>query len=315
VIKTILLIFIIFSSNVSFADDSCAYFKYCGSASAVKSSSSQSSPSMNPSNVARIKGLGLETLYQKNNPLAFSIVTGTGKIGGALISSTLENSFFGNRSLELDTDYFYRLIDKKRYRNKKISAALGIKISEKKNFDLDIGFTFKRNPDVRKINPGFGFSTRIGFMSLGAHVFKDDVKLNLQNYTSPYSYQLYSSMYNSATYEESFLVKSLTMGFKIKSFTLDIGYIQTKYDFYPEDTNILIYSGAYNFKKLLLSASFRKEQSSNLVLINDQAVIQRDKKNYAYGLQYIISKHFMLGVGYNNFLLNEYSATFTVFLN
>ena len=66
-------------------DDSCAYFKYCGGANPTNTSSSTTSSSMNPSNIARIKGLGLETLIQQNNPLGFSLVTGTGNVGAALV--------------------------------------------------------------------------------------------------------------------------------------------------------------------------------------------------------------------------------------
>jgi hypothetical protein len=110
-VKLIITLFILSTNFVFAADDECAYFKFCGgtSSSPAKQASSASTKSLlNPSNLAKIKGLGIETLYMTHNPLAFSVVTGNGRVGGALISPTLENSFFGNRSLELDEDYYYR---------------------------------------------------------------------------------------------------------------------------------------------------------------------------------------------------------------
>jgi hypothetical protein len=39
-------------------------------------------------------GAGLEAIAQPSNPVRFSMTSGTGKMGGALIAGPLDNSFF-----------------------------------------------------------------------------------------------------------------------------------------------------------------------------------------------------------------------------
>lgn len=313
--KSLLVLLFLSTTPVLAADDSCAYFKYCGGANPTNTSSSTTSPSINPSNIARIKGLGLETLIQQNNPLGFSLVTGTGNVGAALVSSSSENSFFGNRSLELDADYYFRYRDKVRYQNKKLSFAFGAKILDRNNIDLDVGISLKRHSQLKKINPGVAFSLKFPWLTFGAHIFKDDVKLELQDYRNPYTGFLYSETYNSTTYQENYLVTALTMGLKIQKLTFDIGYLQTRYKFYNEDTTVMIYSLGYTIKNLHINAALRSEISPNLAVKDEYMIIEKNKKFSFLGLEYMLFKQLMLGVGYNTFLMNEYSATVTIFLN
>ena len=42
--------------------------------------------------------------------------------------------------------------------------------------------------------------------------------------------------------------------------------------------------------------------------------IERTKKDFYTGFQYMFNKHVVAGLGYNNFLLNEWSMTLTLFL-
>lgn len=313
-----LITLLFLSTNTAFAaDDECAYFKFCGSAAPTKSTSSSSSrsASLNPSNIARVKGLGVETLLQDNNDPAFTFVTGTGNVGGALISSSGENSFFGNRSLELDDEYYVRYTEKKRYTNNKLSAALGAKLYDKRKMTFDLGISLKRNKFIKKINPGVGFTAGYKNFTFGAHIYKDDVRLNLSNTFDYYSGQSNVLKYNSFTYDEYYTVKTATIGLKIENLTFDIGYLSTRYKFYNIDTNILIYTLGYNFKKLYLTAAYRSESSANRYFENDTLIEKNNKTFYHYGAQLIVFKHLMLGVGYNTFMMNEVSATVTVFIN
>jgi hypothetical protein len=297
------------------SDDLCEYFKYCGGASPKKSVNSSTAASINPSNIARIKGLGFESLLQSNNPPGFTFVTGNGRVGGALISPTLENSFFGVRSLEIDDLFLERFLVNKRYLNKKINLALGIKVVEKRSYGIDIGLSLKRNPDIQKLNPGFGFSTKLGFLNFGAYVFKDDVKLDFLQYVNPYTGVAYQTTYNSPTYQETYLVKTFTVGTKVKNYSLDVGYIQTKYKFYDDETKIMIYSAAINYGNFLFNLAHRVEHSPNLLIELNMLKIQKDKSYNYLGVQYMAMKNLMLGLGYNTFLMDEISATVTIFLN
>lgn len=305
---------LISSSNAE--DEICGYFKYCGGASqsaARSMPSTSSSTAFNPSNVARIKGLGFEMLYQPNNPLGFSVVTGTGQVGAALVSSSMENSFFGNRTIEIDDVYLYRRIEKKRYKSKKINFAAGTRVIKKKNYALDLGLSLKRNPEIKKINPGFGISGNIYFLHFGMSIYKDDVKVALGNYINRQNGILYSSLYNSTDYQEDFIVRSYSIGTKIKNLTLDVGFISTQYNFYEDVTDIVIYSAAFNYNRLLFNLAYRHEQSSNMKEYQDGLIFDRNKKEYYGGIQYLINKRLTVGVAYNHFLVRDISTTLTLF--
>lgn len=312
------LILLIFSTNLTFAaDDECSYFKFCGSAAPAKSASSSSSrsASLNPSNIARVKGLGIETLLQKNNDPAFTFVTGTGNVGAALVSSSGENSFFGNRSIELDEEYIVRYTEKKRYVNNKFSVALGANLYNKKNLTFDLGISLKRNKFIKKINPGVGFSLGYKNITFGAHIYKDDVRLNLFNTFDFHSGVPNEIKYNSLTYDEVYNVKTANIGIQLASLTFDVGYLSTRYNYYNSDTNIIIYSLGYNFKKIYLTAAYRTESSANRFVENNRLIEKIDKTFIHYGAQVILFKHLMLGVGYNTFMMNEISGTVTLFIN
>ncbi|MBC7714516.1 MAG: hypothetical protein H7177_14315 [Rhizobacter sp.] len=313
------LIILLLSTTFAYAeDDQCAYFKYCGSASTTKKSTNTStSASINPSNIAKIKGLGFETLFQANNPLGFSLVTGNGKVGAAFISSSLDNSFFGVRSLEIDEVYQQRYNDGKRYKNNKLSFGFGANVIKKTNVDLDIGLSIKRNSLIKTINPGAGFSLRLGIFTIGSYIFKDDVKVDLGSYLNPYNGTPYAIIWQSPTYQENYLVKTFTTGLKIKSFSIDAAMIETKYKFYSDDTKIMIYTLAWNKDKWMFNYAIRKEHSPNAAIDpkSKYLYVSPEKSFNYFGVQYMATKNFMLGMGYNTFLLNEVSATVTIFLN
>ena len=313
-IKYILILFSFIS--ISRADeDLCKYFKYCGGSSRASSQSlpsSSSAANLNPSNISSVKGFGIETIYQPKNPLSYDIVTGDGKIG-ALVSPTLENSFFGNRSIEIDQVYYDRRRDKIQYKNKKFNLAVGANLVNKSKVGLDFGLSVKRNPDIKKLNWGVGLSARLSFLNFGAYVYQDDQKVDLQNYINPYTYIPYSIMHNSYSYQEKFLVKTFTVGAKIKNLTLDYGIIQTRYKFYTEDTHISLFSSSLSVKKLLFSLAIRKEESPNLLFTNIMLVVSRKKSATYYGLDYLLNSSIVAGMQYNYYLLNEWSAKLTIF--
>lgn len=286
--------------------DICNYFKNCGNASQSSTSKSQpstsSSTNFNPSNIANVKGLGLETLFQPNNPLGFNLISGNGKIGGALLSPLAENSFFGNRSIEDDSKYLLRRIEKKRYSSKKINLAIGTKLISKKHFAFDIGVSLKRNPDIKKINPGVGVSARLWILNFGANIYRDDTKIEFDTPEGP------------VNYSETFTAKTFSVGTQIKNLSLDAGMFKTKYAFYPNETLIYIYSSAYNYKKFLFNLAYRQEYSDNMKENMGVLTHDRVKIDYYGGIQYLWSRHLTTGVAYNNFLVKDISFTLTLFL-
>lgn len=315
-----LLLIILKTLTFSYADDEeiCKYFKYCGSngprASAKSLPSASIASSFNPGNISKVKGIGLETIYLPSNPLGYSLVTGNGKLGGALISSSGENSFFGNRSIEIDELYLQRRIEDQRYRNKKLHIAAGFAILDKRDFGLELGLSAKRNPDIKKINPGVALSGRFHFLNFGYYTYKDDIKLDIGGFINPYNGQLYSNYYGADTYQESFNVRTLTFGTKIKKLAIDVGIIKTKYDFYEKETSVRIISASIMQDKFLFNLAYRTEESDNLKEKDGYLFIERNKNDVYGGVQYFINKHFIIGLSYNNFLLNEVSGNLTLFL-
>ena len=309
-------IILFFISGVVFAEeDVCKYLKYCrgstrGSSQSLPSSSSAGN--LNPSNISSVKGFGIETIYQPNNPLSFDIVTGNGKIG-ALISPSLENSFFGNRSIEIDDLFLIRRNNKTQYKNNKINLGIGLNLIDKKNIALGVGYSVKRNPDIKKLNSGVGASIKLFILNFGAYIYQDDVKINLGNYINPYTYTNYSTIYGSSSYQEKFSVKTFTAGATISNLSLDFGVIKTKYNFYTDNTLIYLYSGSYSFKSFLFNYAIRKENSSNLDVINGSLTKVRNKTENYYSAEYLMNHTIVMGLHYNYFLLQELSASLTFF--
>lgn len=319
IIKLLFLIPLFFSYSLLADDSLCKFFKYCGGGGSGSSrSSAQSLPSsgsaagINPSNISKVKGLGLESIYQAHNHLLFNIVTGNGKLG-ALVSPNQENSFFGNRSIEIDEQYLFRRMNKIQYDNKKLNFALGYNIREKKNVSLDIGLSIKRNPDIKKLNLGLGVSGKFSIFNLGIYTYADDIRFGLGNYVNPYTGVAYSTYYNSSIYSESFTVTTFTSGINLGQFTFDFGVIKTKYAFYPEATQVNLYSASYNYKKFLFNFARRMEHSSNQEMFEGQLRVNRSKFEDYYGIQFLANKHLLLGVAYNQFLLHEFSGALTLF--
>jgi hypothetical protein len=269
---------------------------------------------LNPSNVSYDRGFGIEGLVQANNPAFFSIVSGTGRMGGALISGALDNSFFGNRTPELDEDFLSRNKNDKQYRNKKLSLSLGGKVISQRKVGLDLGFIFKRHNEVKRINPGAGLSGRIYFLHFGASMYKDDYFLDLQRTFDSGSGLPYSTILGKNSLQESFQVTTYTVGTRIKNLSLDVANIRSKLDYYNEATSILIYSAAFNFNNFLLNVAFRKEHSGAPAYESNSLKTKTDKSDAFYALQYSLNRHFIFGVNYNFFLLKELSLSATIFI-
>lgn len=317
-IKFIFLLLILLNKSLA-EDRNCDFFKYCGGNSGNSRASAQSLPSsssaanLNPSNISQVRGLGLETTYQAGNPLAFGLVTGNGKVG-ALLSPSEENSFFGNRPIEMDSDYYSRRLNEKQYKNKKLNLALGLNLIGKENFGLDVGVSAKRNPEIKKINPGIGVAARLSIFTVGAYIYNDDVKVTFGNNVNLDNSIPYSVLYNDPTYQEKFQVKTIAGGMRIFNLLVDAAVMKTKYKLYADETEVRIFSASYTIRKFSFNYAQRLENSANADFVNEMLVEKREKKEIYAGFQFLINKHFMVGMAYNNYLLHEISGSLTIFL-
>lgn len=271
------------------------------------------STNLNPATVNIDKGFGVEAIYQKKNPLLFSLASGTGKIGAILISSNIENTFFGNRIVELDGAYLERQLDDQQFKSKKTTFATAASLFKKKNFGLDAGVILKRHSEIKKINPGFGLSGRVGFLTLGASVYQDDFILYQEDVLKYFTGTGYENAVTGESYTERFTVTSYTGGVRFKALSLDGAIIRTKYKFHDEETVIRLLSASVTYKNLLLNVA-RRTESSPFPKFKDDQLVQKENEESAYGgIQVSLNRHIILGVQYNYFLLNEFSLSGTVF--
>lgn len=286
---------------------------YCPGASS-KSSGGKSLPSaiisgsLNPSTLSKIKGFGVEAVFQPDNGPGYGIVTGTGKVG-ALVSSSQENTFFGNRSIELDFDTYNRYEDDKRYKNNKYSMAAGFGVVSGKNLALDLGVSGIYNKDTSRLNPGIGITGNLYVLTFGYTIYRDDTKITFNDQIDPRTGVPYYILFNSPTYEETFTGQAFMLGLKLGDVFFDYSIIKTKYDFYQEDTQIKILSGSYGYKKFLFNLAYRQEQSPNFKYEDHMMIDEREKNDLYFGMQYSAFKHVLLGAAYNRFLLKDVSAS------
>lgn len=250
---------------------------------------------LNPATVSFDRGLGLEVIHQSGNPLVFSLASGTGKIGGALISSSLENTFFGNRIYETSDDYFRRNEEKKQYKTNKTNLALGAKLIRKKNMALDVGLILKRHSEIKKINPGVGLSGRLGPITLGASVYQDDFYIKVIDYS------------------EKFSVATYSVGTKYRNFSIDAGVIKTRYERDEMDTTINLYAGSFVYRNFMFNLAYRNEISPTVKYIDGKLEEKKSTGDYFAGIQTSLGRHLIVGINYNYFLLRETSLSGTIF--
>jgi len=294
--------------------DSCS-----GVTKQIRRSSSGSLPSpstaanLNPANVSYDRGFGIEFIYQPNNPVNLNISTGTGKLGGALISQSFENSFFGNRVLELDDELLQRTQEKEQYKSQKLGIAIGGKLFRKKHAALDAGILLKRHNIIKKINPGVGVSGRLGPLHFGASVYQDDLYLDLVGHNDPTSGIPYTLIFGSDSHTEKFTVQTYSVGTTIKNLVLDAGVISTNYEFTDESSKIHLYSASLFIDKFLVNFAIRNEITPFTKVINGELTYQHSQNELFGGVQYSFGKHLILGMSYNFFLLHEISVNGTLF--
>jgi len=293
-----------------------------GATRLVRRSSAQSMPSsstaaqFNPANVSHDRGWGAEVMYQPSNTPSLSFVTGTGKAGAALVSSQIENAFFGNHVLELEPDYLERRLDKSQYESQKYTLAGGASLWKNKWFALDLGVMGKYHQELKQLNPGIGISGRLWTFTFGASTYRDDVFLDLRGKLYPESTTAYSDIYNSDTYSERFNVQNYFVGAHYKKVFFDAGVIKTRYRFYGRnngDVMIHLYSLAGIWGKFLFNVAYRHERSPQMRFDGEELVADKRKNETYGGIQYSFNQHFIVGLHYNYYLLRELAVSTTLF--
>lgn len=274
---------------------------------------SATSASLNPATVSFDKGFGVEVIHLDGNPLQFSLAGGTGKVGAALISTSVENGFFGNRTVELDGVYGRRNDRKKIYRSEKLTLAGAFKLFRRKSFSLDLGLIAKRHSEIKKINPGAGLSASLGPLTLGASVYQDDFQLKLTDFISYPIGTPYDLVFTDDTYEERFTVTTYTAGLRFWACSIDGGILRTKYKEYRDPSTVQLIAASCIYRRFRAMIATRRDESNALKFVNNELTDDEKQTSTFWGAQASVGKHFIFGVSYNYFLLREISLNGTVF--
>ncbi len=275
---------------------------------------SSTASNLNPANTSFDKGLGVEALGQANNPILYGLISGTGKMGGALISGSPDNGFFGNRVPELPEEITKRTEEKHQFKNQKLTLALAGKLVSQKNLGLDAGLILKRHSELKKVNYGLGISGRIWLLHFGASAYQDDFFIDYTRTIRDGTGSTYAQLYEEDSASERFVVTTYTVGTRFSNFAVDYGLIKSKLDFYGTPTDIALLSASVYYKDLLLSFASRKETSAQTIFVEGELDRAKEKSATYLGLQYSLNQHMIMGANYNYFLLKELSLTLTLFI-
>ncbi len=275
---------------------------------------SSTASNLNPANTSFDKGLGVEALAQANNSVLYGLISGTGKMGGALISGSPDNGFFGNRVPELQEAIAERTENNHQFKNRKLTLALAGKLFSHKNFGLDGGLILKRHSDLKKVNYGGGISGRIWLLHFGASAYQDDFFIDLTRTIETHSGLSYAELSGDLSVSERFLVTTYTIGTRIRNFAIDYGVIKSKLDFYGSPTDIALLSASIYYKDWLFSFASRTETSAQPIFVEGELDPAKEKSATYLGLQYSLNRHMIMGLNYNYFLLNELALTLTLFI-
>lgn len=259
---------------------------------------------INPSAVPTDKGYGIEAIYFDRDT-DLSLIRGNGRMGAALSPSNSEETFFGSPGFELPEDLFKRKEEKDKFSSQKMTLAAAFDIADRKGnsfrrYALKLGAMTKYNKLTGNVTPGGGLQAVWGPLTAGYSLYSDQSELNFGGGFTQ------TIKYNVQTYNMGLYLTSLILNYShLRLETEDKTYLAT----------VRLYTASLSLGKFIFTASQRIEDSP-APYYNYQTRELEDKKiKYEYfgGIQYSLSKNFLLGALYNYFLLREYSISGTLF--
>jgi hypothetical protein len=298
----------LFFSVPAFAefDMECFLKGNCHSArSSASNPSVGSQVKINPSAVPTEAGFGIEGILFKDQ-VDVALVRGLGRVGAAISPSNSEETFFGPPGFETNQDYLERNIESTKFPNQKYTLATAVSLAQKDGSDLNsyslkLGLMGKYNKYTQNISPGGGLSGFLGPFTFGVSYYKDEeqMSLDLEEEFRPPALE-----YNVQTY---------SLGLFLHSVILDYSYLRLTLD--QDVSEVNLYTGSLLVSRFIVTVSKRIERSGrpsyNRLTKSLEYVETKDR--YFGGVQYSINKHFLFGVLYNYYLLDELAVMGTVF--
>jgi hypothetical protein len=308
-----LLFLISIAYQLSKAESSleCYTFIGCGSG---RSNSVSSNPStsnqirINPSAVPTEKSIGLEGIYF-NKDTDLSLVQGLGRVGAAISPSNSEETFFGPPGFEIPSETLTRKQNSEKYPSQKINLAAAFDVIKKKgsglkSYGLKLGAIGKYNKFTNQVHPGAGLTAVLGPFLAGASFYNDETQLDYTQY----------GLIPSKVVTE-YQVQTYSAGISLSSLLVDYSVLRLEEKETKEVSTVRVTTASLLVKKLILTASRRIEESERDAYnySTETMEVKKIKEEYFGGIQYNLTRNFMLGALYNYYLLREYSATATLF--
>jgi len=301
------LTFILFSRAYG-EYDPCKYIKLpsCGNRFSINkttgsSQSTSGSAFSVPSSMADIKGFGVEGIIWDG--VEASIISGNGKVGAGVSSSTTDDTFFGNTAKEYTQDYQDRLTNEEggRYKFDKLSLGLATKLfrGKKKFVSLNAGIVSKYIDSTSNWHFGGSLSASVGPLNLGYSLFKDEGQaenLDALGKRDPLE----------------FTVETFSVGLNLPYISFDY----TLFDNRLSDKNrVEIYSSGFFFYKWMVSYGRRVETSNRQKYDFEEKTFTTVERNWSsfFGVQYRTSRKWVFGAMANYYLNNELSFVVTGF--
>jgi hypothetical protein len=273
--------------------------------------SSASNPSVgsqvkiNPSAVPTEAGFGIEGILFKDQ-VDVALVRGLGRVGAAISPANSEETFFGPPGFEDPQDYLERNIEATKFPSQKYTLATAFSLAQKDGSDLNsysfkLGLMGKYNKYTKNVSPGGGLSGVLGPVTFGVSYYKDEeqMEVDLDETLRPPPLE-----YNVQTYN---------IGLFLHSVILDYSYLRLTLD--QDISEVNLYTGSLLVSRFIFTVSKRIERSGRPSYNRDTKSLEfkETKDRYFGGAQYSINKHFLVGVLYNYYLLDELAVMGTVF--
>ncbi|NUN07175.1 MAG: hypothetical protein HUU57_15625 [Bdellovibrio sp.] len=259
---------------------------------------------INPSAVPTDKGYGVEAIYYDSSA-DLSLIRGNGRMGAALSPSNSEQTFFGAPGFELPEDLYERKYDKEKYQSQKVTLAAAMDIAEKKGsglrrYSLKAGAMAKYNKDTTTITPGAGLQAVWGPLTAGYSMYDDESRLN----------------YGDGSQKTiKYRVQTYNVGVYLSSVILNYSHLHLENNEKNYLATVHLYTASLSLGKFIFTASQRVEDSPAPDYNYELKDLENKKIKYEHfgGIQYSLSKNFLLGVLYNYYLLREISVSGTLF--
>jgi len=261
---------------------------------------------VNPSAVPVDKGTGIEAIFFDG--VDFSIVKGFGRVGAGISMSNSEDTFFGAPSIELPHDYLARQNKNRKYDSKKYTLATAFKVyrnkkSGMKQFDTNLGVMGKYNTLTKSVLGGAGVSGKAGFFTYGYSLYRDETQLDYSDYFG----------YEGVKPTTGFFVETASIGVFLHSLAIDYSLLRMV----TNDTwTTKTLTTSLMLKRTILTFATRNETSTR-PYYNEarKSLSERESKSDIFlGAQFNIGKHWLAGVFYNYYNLDEFSLGATFFL-